>query len=623
MSVIKGSIRALKSFNGRLDRAIYVSLSETRHGADIGREERDHYYNLFEIYQQLKANELGDYDNADFVSHVYSSLAKDPDILSGSLLDTVFVDEVQDLSTGEISILNFVCKNSKGFFFAGDTAQTIAQGVGFRFEELKDLFFNEFLGGVKSPSLHMPPIRQLKQNFRTHSGILKLANTVIKLIYNFFPHSIDRLDDESSLVIGPKPIFLEDTEDVISALFERGSLENCEFGSEQVILVSDDRTKAELRAKCGDNALVLTVQEAKGMEFTDCLIYNFFSSGGIAANTWRVIGAAYEALGAPEKDGKPFPAFNRVVHSIINVELKKLYVLLTRAKQRLFIFESNLQIRKPMLDLWSHVDIDAVDVKPFDQDMETILKEKSKPSDWCERGKEFFNRKNFIDARLCFVRGFDKYNECLSNACHFTQQATIARGKLGNKGLVDNIRNSLKMDMVRFSLLAADIYKDPPLVKLLEAAQNYKHGEKYDTAAELFMFLKVYIEAADCYEKCGRWLAAVNAWLAADKMKEAVNACYLGGLYRKAIEYLDSAIKDDEEGGVSLGGDKDDSTLIDLRRECIKKASNHYSNIPNLDEMMVFVSMMDSAEAKTFLTRRKYFNLLIEIEKTGKQIIDA
>jgi hypothetical protein len=68
-----------------------------------------------------------------------------------------------------------------------------------------------------------------------------------------------------------------------------------------VILVRDERTKEGLRAKCGDNALVLTVLEAKGMEFTDCLIYNFFSSSGISSNTWRVIGSAYEALGAPSK----------------------------------------------------------------------------------------------------------------------------------------------------------------------------------------------------------------------------------------------------------------------------------------------------------------------------------
>jgi tetratricopeptide (TPR) repeat protein len=619
MSVIKGSIRALKFVNGRLDRATYVSLSETRHGADLGPLERDHYYTLFETYQQLKAHVSSDYDNADFVSHVYHSLAENPNILSESLLDTVFVDEVQDLSTGEISILNFVCKNPKGFFFAGDTAQTIAQGVGFRFEDLKDLFFNEFLGGVKSPSVEMPPIRQLKQNFRTHSGVLKLANTVIRLIYNYFPHSIDVLDDESSLVLGPKPIFLEDTEDVISALFERGSLNICEFGSEQVILVRDDRTKEGLRAKCGDNALVLTVQDSKGMEFTDCLIYNFFSNSGISSNTWRVIGSAYEALGAPAEDGKPFPTFDRVIHSVINAELKKLYVLLTRAKQRLFIFESDLQVRKPMLSFWSHSAIDAVDVKPFDEDMETILKEKSKPSDWCKNGKSFFDRGNFNDARLCFVRGGDKYNECLSTACHYTKEATIARGKSGNQGLTDPIRISLKKEALEFSLKAADIYRDVPLVKILEAAQNYKLGEKYEIAAELFISLKVYIDAAQCYEICGKWMAAATSWLAGDRMKEAINACYLGGLYRETVEYLDNAI-DDLSIVESLDkNDQDSSVLSDLRNECIQKASSHYHSTLNINEMMHFVSLMESSKAKTFLTRRKHFKLLIEIEKKGKR----
>lgn len=393
----------------------------------------------------------------------------------------------------------------------------------------------------------MPPIRQLKQNFRTHSGILRLANSVIKLIYNFFPHSIDLLDDESSLVLGPKPIFLEDTKDVISALFERGSMNNCEFGSEQVILVRDNKTKEILRGKCGNNALVLTVQEAKGMEFTDCLLYNFFSSSDISNNIWRVIGSAYEALGAPAEDGKPFPKFDRVLHSIINIELKKLYVLLTRAKQRLFIFESNPQTRKPMLDLWRHPRIDAVDVKPFDEDMETSLKQKSSLADWCKLGKEFFTRKNFIDAKLCFIRGLDKYNECWSIACYYVQQAAIARGNLGNKGLNENEKQKYKHQAIELSVKAGETYNDPPLLKVLEAAQCHKLGEKYELSAELFLSLKLYTNAAECYEIINKWQSAVNAWISGDKIKEAVNACHMGGLYKEAVEHLDNAIKDNQQ----------------------------------------------------------------------------
>lgn len=40
-----------------------------------------------------------------------------------------------------------------------------------------------------------------------------------------------------------------------------------EFGAEQVILVRDEGAKARLRARIGQQALVLTVLEAKGLEF--------------------------------------------------------------------------------------------------------------------------------------------------------------------------------------------------------------------------------------------------------------------------------------------------------------------------------------------------------------------
>jgi superfamily I DNA/RNA helicase len=45
------------------------------------------------------------------------------------------VDEVQDLTQNAISL--FMMLAEKNVFFSGDTAQTIAKGVGFRFFDLK------------------------------------------------------------------------------------------------------------------------------------------------------------------------------------------------------------------------------------------------------------------------------------------------------------------------------------------------------------------------------------------------------------------------------------------------------------------------------------------------------
>jgi hypothetical protein len=54
-----------------------------------------------------------------------------------------------------------------------------------------------------------------------------------------------------------------------------------EFGASQVIIVRDDATKQRLKhlnSNIGDIGLVLTVFEAKGMEFNDVLLYNFFTN---------------------------------------------------------------------------------------------------------------------------------------------------------------------------------------------------------------------------------------------------------------------------------------------------------------------------------------------------------
>lgn len=42
----------------------------------------------------------------------------------------------------ELRLFLEVCKDKNALLLTGDTCQTIARGVGFRFEELKTMFFN-------------------------------------------------------------------------------------------------------------------------------------------------------------------------------------------------------------------------------------------------------------------------------------------------------------------------------------------------------------------------------------------------------------------------------------------------------------------------------------------------
>ena len=55
------------------------------------------------------------------------------------------------------------------------------------------------------------------------------------------------------------------------------------------ILVRNDQVRENLRRQIGDVGLILTMYEAKGLEFNDVLLYNFFSDSTVPLAEWRVI----------------------------------------------------------------------------------------------------------------------------------------------------------------------------------------------------------------------------------------------------------------------------------------------------------------------------------------------
>lgn len=77
------------------------------------------------------------YDFMDVVNHVYSQI-KNGNISKSQKVHFLMVDEVQDLTPNILRL--FMVLVEKNIFFCGDTAQTIAKGVGFRFFDLKSVF---------------------------------------------------------------------------------------------------------------------------------------------------------------------------------------------------------------------------------------------------------------------------------------------------------------------------------------------------------------------------------------------------------------------------------------------------------------------------------------------------
>ncbi|KAL2542930.1 Uncharacterized protein Adt_03908 [Abeliophyllum distichum] len=207
---------------------------------------------VFKDYEKMKTKYC-EYDLADLVMNLYFRLNNEN--LQGEKMDFVYVDEVQDLTTTQIALFSYICKNvDEGFVFSGDTAQTIAKGGDFRFEDVRSLFYNEFV--MKSKKFRFPRREKgllsdnfiLFQNFHTHSGVLKLAQSVIDFLSHFFPQSFDVLPPETSFINGEPPIVIElgSNENAIITIF--GGSGNVDtkmvgFDTEQVILVRDDSVK--------------------------------------------------------------------------------------------------------------------------------------------------------------------------------------------------------------------------------------------------------------------------------------------------------------------------------------------------------------------------------------------
>ena len=288
ISHIKGGLEAGKAHDGRLSREDYLLLSEAR-VSNLTREQRDRVYDIFLEYEKKKFKK-GEYDLSDLVMDLHFRLRNER--YEGDHIDFVYIDEVQDLTMRQIALFKYVSKNiDEGFVFSGDTAQTIAKGVHFRFQDIRHLFFKEFVLGSRTDATDekkekgkLSKIFHLSQNFRTHAGVLNLAQSIIDLLYHFFPLTIDELNPETSLINGEAPVLIEcgNFRDALPTIFgdSENAQENVGFGAEQVILVRNDSAKEEISKYVGKKALVLTILECKGLEFrvNDILfiIHKFF-----------------------------------------------------------------------------------------------------------------------------------------------------------------------------------------------------------------------------------------------------------------------------------------------------------------------------------------------------------
>ncbi|NWY64974.1 TRNK1 protein, partial [Erithacus rubecula] len=275
-SFLKGSFEALSCFGGRLTEEQYKKLGRKR--SPNFTEDRSEIYHLFCLYQQIRS-QRGYFDEEDLLYNLSQRLSKLRELPWS--IHEFYGDEIQDFTQAELALLMKCINDPNAMFLTGDTAQSIMKGVAFRFSDLRSLFHYASKNSVDKQQRVRKPKRiyQLYQNYRSHSGILRLASGVVDLLQHYFPESFDRLPQGCGLFDGPKPTVLDSCSVSDLAILLRGNkrkTQPIEFGAHQVVLVTNETAKEKIPEELS-LALVLTIYEAKGLEFDDVLLYNFFT----------------------------------------------------------------------------------------------------------------------------------------------------------------------------------------------------------------------------------------------------------------------------------------------------------------------------------------------------------
>ncbi|XP_062596605.1 TPR and ankyrin repeat-containing protein 1-like [Saccostrea cucullata] len=438
MSFIKGSFQALLSPTGYLDLKQYKELGKKM--APVFTNDREKIYEMFLIYERAK-KQLFYIDEADVARNIFQrvTIHEIPDLLAHE----IYVDETQDFTQAELCILVRLCQTPKGLFLTGDTAQCIMRGISFRFEDLRSLFHQ--IREISERNINVPEkLFHLTHNYRSHAGILNLASGILEILKEFFPESYDHLERDVGMIDGPKPVILKqsDSKDLILLLAgNKRKTSSIELGAHQVILVASEETKEKIQTEF-NKCLVMTIDRAKGLEFDDVLIYNFFKESS-ATKEWRVVKQFLKKMSksrnsdranvhiglheyqhsnlVPNTEVRPLE-FDPRKHKVLCTELKVLYTAITRARSNVWVFDEDKESRAPMYEYFAARNL--VDIR--DDSSARGFSQPSACSEWLLRGNYFFRKSHFDEAAKCYENAGHSRGAEYASARHHQQQARCA-----------------------------------------------------------------------------------------------------------------------------------------------------------------------------------------------------
>ncbi|KAG9097775.1 hypothetical protein FRC06_007201 [Ceratobasidium sp. 370] len=395
VGVIKGYSEVLGCAHGFLSKDQYI-LGGVAHkvSAHLDVGVKGQIYSMFEAYRKLKATRF-ELDHADKSHYIHEFFTRRVPAYEATI-DFLYVDEVQDNLMTDIRLLRGLCRNVDHTYWGGDTAQTILAGSAFRIKDLGSYIYNEVYDRVvqsqRVPASSTPSKFELTVNYRSHEGIIQCAASVIDSLYNLFPESLDHLARETAANSSTEylPVVLTDTGTDIS-VFENFLLNSISsLGAQQAILVRSEELEERLTSRMSKFCPILTIAKSKGLEFDDILLYDFFAESE-SPLAWEFVHGIWTKTHRNERDSIP-PL------SLCN-ELKLLYVAMTRARRRCWIWDRG-DVIDAMKQFWLARGLIATTSVSAMIDWGST----SNSAQWLQKGQEYFANGMYKLAAGCFER---------------------------------------------------------------------------------------------------------------------------------------------------------------------------------------------------------------------------
>ena len=240
-----------------LSREAYLGLGIRQ--SIFAEDERPHVYDLFGKY--LAFMQDNDYYDTNILSHHYLPLVE-------PRYDFVVVDEVQDLTTIQLQLILTALRKPHQFLLCGDANQIVHPNF-FSWSTLKSFFYQQ--EGLAAPAELM---RILHNNYRNSVNVTEVANRLLKLKHARFG-SVDRESNylvRSNAETSGTVLLLADTAPITRDLNQK-TRQSTRFA----VVVMHPEQKPAARAHF-QTPLIFSIQEAKGLEYDNIILYNFTSA---------------------------------------------------------------------------------------------------------------------------------------------------------------------------------------------------------------------------------------------------------------------------------------------------------------------------------------------------------